>query len=180
MESGKLRHRAFLQSDAGTADTQSGATTESWQNVRGQFVGLEFSGGGEDVQQEQVTGVANVKVTCRYSSDITTNKRWLIPRNSSTVSAIANAGVTSITVGIANLVPNARFNVLRVDDEFLIVTAGYGTTSLTVTRGAFGSTAAAHSAGVAIARYSIVQILGVTDSINLKTMLECDCKEVYV
>lgn len=179
MNPGKLRHKAYLQRDAGSADTQSGAITESWTNMRGQFVGVTYAVGGEEQQSEQVTPVSKATVLCRHSNDITTDKRWLIPRCAGTVSAIAGAGTTSITISDADILPNARHSVLRIGDEFVIATAGWGTTSLTVTRGAFGSSASAHASGTACARYGVFEILDVIVEDNIERMMSCQCKEIY-
>ena len=48
-----------------------------------------------------------------------------------------------MTVASATGFPTSAFT-LRVDDEYMAVTAGFGTTTWTVTRGVNGSTAAAH------------------------------------
>jgi Tfp pilus assembly protein PilX len=60
-----------------------------------------------------------------------------------TLGSAINASQTSITVSSATGFPTTPFNI-RIDDEFMTVTAGFGTTTWTVTRGAKSSTAAAH------------------------------------
>lgn len=46
--------------------------------------------------------------------------------------------------------PSSGDYVVRIDSELLLVTAGHGSTTWTVTRGYLGSTAAAHLAGAAV------------------------------
>jgi hypothetical protein len=50
---------------------------------------------------------------------------------------------TTLTVASATGFPTSAFT-LRIDDEYMAVTGGFGTTTWTVTRGVNGSTAAAH------------------------------------
>jgi hypothetical protein len=63
---------------------------------------------------------------------------------------IVDAVVTSITVTSATLFPPAAQFRVKIDSELLLVTAGAGTTTWTVTRGVEGTTAAAHSNGAAV------------------------------
>jgi hypothetical protein len=57
--------------------------------------------------------------------------------------AAMNATQTTVSVSSASGFPTSQFTV-RIDNEFMTVTAGFGTTTWTVTRGANGSTAASH------------------------------------
>src|SRR5881394_3159507 len=60
------------------------------------------------------------------------------------------AGDTSLTVTAASAFPSsAQFRIL-IEDELLLVTAGAGTTTWTVTRGVESTTAAAHSSGASV------------------------------
>ena len=65
------------------------------------------------------------------------------PGASTTLANAITAGQTTLTVASATGFPTSAFT-LRVDDEYMAVTAGFGTTTWTVTRGINGSTAAAH------------------------------------
>ena len=67
------------------------------------------------------------------------------PGASTTLSAAINATQTSVTVASAAGFPTSQFKI-RVDDEVMTVTAGYGSTTWTVTRGVSGTTSAAHVA----------------------------------
>src|SRR5436190_15059667 len=60
------------------------------------------------------------------------------------------AGDTSLTVTAASAFPSsAQFRIL-IEDELLLVTAGAGTTTWTVTRGIESTTAAAHANGASV------------------------------
>jgi hypothetical protein len=63
--------------------------------------------------------------------------------------AITNAQ-TTITVASASGFPTSGNYSIQVDNELMTVTGGQGTTTWTVTRGAGGTSAAAHSSGAAV------------------------------
>jgi hypothetical protein len=69
---------------------------------------------------------------------------------STTLNGAINSSVTSITVTAATGFPAAAQYRVIIDSEVLLVTAGAGTTTWTVTRGAEGTTAAAHSSLAAV------------------------------
>jgi uncharacterized protein YceK len=60
-----------------------------------------------------------------------------------TLNSAITASQTTITVASSTGFPTTQFNV-RIDDEYMTVTGGFGTTTWTVVRGAKGSTATAH------------------------------------
>ena len=60
-----------------------------------------------------------------------------------TLNGAINSSQTTITVNSASGFPTSAFNI-RIDNEFMTVTGGFGTTTWTVTRGVNGSTAASH------------------------------------
>jgi hypothetical protein len=70
---------------------------------------------------------------------------------STTLSAIiSSTSATSITVTSAAGFPGSGNYNIQVDGEVMTVTAGQGTTTWTVTRGANGSTAATHASGATV------------------------------
>jgi hypothetical protein len=66
------------------------------------------------------------------------------PGASTTLTSAITAAQTSLSVASTGGFPNSQFKI-RIDDEVMTVTGGYGTTSWTVTRGVSGTTAASHS-----------------------------------
>jgi len=66
------------------------------------------------------------------------------PGASTTLVSAITAAQTSLTVASSGGFPNSQFKI-RIDDEVMTVTGGYGTTSWTVTRGVSGTTAASHA-----------------------------------
>ena len=63
-----------------------------------------------------------------------------------TLTGALTASGTTVTVASASGFPSTPF-VIRIDDEFMTVTAGFGTTTWTVTRASNASTATTHSSG---------------------------------
>jgi subtilisin family serine protease len=72
----------------------------------------------------------------------------LVPRTN--LNGAVTAAATSITVSAFNLFPPAGNYHIRIGAETLLVTAGQGTLTWTVTRGVDGTTAAAHANGDAV------------------------------
>ena len=73
------------------------------------------------------------------------------PGMSTTLASSMTAAQTSLTVALASGFPTSQFKI-RIDDEVMTVTGGYGTTNWTVTRGASGTTAASHASGQTVIR----------------------------
>jgi hypothetical protein len=65
------------------------------------------------------------------------------PGANTTLNAAMTSAQTTLTVASASGFPTSSFKI-RVDDETMIVTAGFGTTTWTVTRGADGTTPTSH------------------------------------
>jgi Tfp pilus assembly protein PilX len=68
------------------------------------------------------------------------------PGASTTLTSAISSSQTTIAVQSAAGFPTSQFKI-RIDDEVMTVTGGYGTTSWTVSRGANGTTAASHASG---------------------------------
>jgi Tfp pilus assembly protein PilX len=60
-----------------------------------------------------------------------------------TLTSALTASATTVSVSSATGFPSTQFNI-RIDNEFMTVTAGFGTTTWTVVRGVNGSTATSH------------------------------------
>jgi len=81
--------------------------------------------------------------------DLTPNSSYFCrvgPGASTTLGGALTASQTTLTVSSATGFPTTPF-LIRVDDEFMQVTAGFGTTTWTVTRGASNSVATTHANG---------------------------------
>ncbi len=80
-----------------------------------------------------------------------------------TLNGAINSAVTSITAAAFTNFPASGTYVIQIDSEQMLVTAGQGTTSWTVTRGVNSTTAASHSSGAEII---IARTYGVSWSTN--------------
>ena len=79
-------------------------------------------------------------------ADLTPNASYYCrvgPGANTTLASAVNTTQTTITVNSATGFPTTAFTI-RIDDEYMSVTAGFGTTTWTVTRGVNNSGAAAH------------------------------------
>lgn len=175
-----LRHRVIIQKNGGSQDSQSGAIVESWTNVARVFAGVWPLRGSERLEAHQITPGLSHEIVIRYRDDVYPSIRILIPRNYTTLgAAITTTGQTSVTAGDADLVPDARIENVFIQaeewvsgahqPELMQVTAGFGTTSLTVTRGGGGDTAATFTTSATLTH---MQILEVSDVVNLDNMNE--------
>jgi hypothetical protein len=136
------------------------------------------------MEGQQVQGESIMDLRVRYSDQIFNSRRLLVPRNTDVLfSAITTTGQTAIVVTDSNLVDCTKGvqdttpKYIRVGTEIMTVTAGFGTTSLTVTRGAFSSDVATHAAGAAVIRMGIVEIVGIVNTNNIKEEMILRCKE---
>ena len=68
------------------------------------------------------------------------------PGANTTLAGAMTSAQTTLTVASATGFPSSQFTI-RVDDESMLVTGGFGTTTWTVTRGVNGSAAASHVSG---------------------------------
>jgi Tfp pilus assembly protein PilX len=66
------------------------------------------------------------------------------PGASTTLTSAINSSQTTVNVASAAGFPTSQYKI-RIDDEVMTVTGGYGTTSWIVSRGASGTTAASHA-----------------------------------
>jgi len=96
----------------------------------------------------QVTGT----VTCAVGVKTITEAGLFDATTSSpttTVAASMTASATAMTIGSGTGLPGSGNYYMQLENEVVLVTAGQGTTTLTVSRGVLGSTSAVHSSGVA-------------------------------
>ena len=84
-----------------------------------------------------------------------------------TVAAAIAAGDTTITVSSGGAAGIQNGHTIKIDSELMLVTAGGGTTSLTVTRAHNGTAAASHSTGALINHYQVRYDLNTDFTINV-------------
>jgi type II secretory pathway pseudopilin PulG len=120
-----------------TAGALADAEMERFRAVRYDTLGLDESA---------ITALVAAENPDVYAAD----EAYGASTASTTVSGSVSASATSLSVASAAAFPaTAEFRV-KVDSEIMVVTAGAGTTTWTVTRAADGTTAATHNAGAAV------------------------------
>lgn len=110
---------------------------------------LKFSAALKNAQQDAITAKAGASALL----DILAGTQLANPdtaiANTTLSGAITNSA-TALVLASATGFPASGNFVLFIENEQVLVTAGQGTTNLTVTRGYNGTTAAAHASGVAV------------------------------
>lgn len=74
---------------------------------------------------------------------------WIALDQTTLAAAITSTTATTITLTAARF-PDTNYSVIRIGTEKMLITAGHGTTSLTVTRGYNSTTAATHANAAAV------------------------------
>jgi head-tail adaptor len=135
----------------------------------------------EGEQAGQVSATTSYKVSLRFRSDIDGSKRFLMGGGSNEIAEDLDSSETVVTVDDAAFVGSAqdrRVRALLVGNELMEITSVDGN-DITVTRAAFGTTAAEHSNGDKATLYRQLNIEGepYDPNGNRREML-CQCTEV--
>jgi Tfp pilus assembly protein PilX len=92
------------------------------------------------------------------------------PGAETTLTGAMTAAQTTLTVASASGFPASSFHI-RIDDEVMTVTGGFGTTTWTVTRGASGTTAKTHVNGQTLVNYDAAPSGELTWNATTKTLI---------
>lgn len=100
---------------------------------------------------------AQLQATFTFSGTVAITEEGIFDASTTPVvttlsAAISTTGATSISVTSGAGITNSDF--IQIDNEILQVTAGGGTTTLTVTRGQQGTTAATHVSGAGVTDFT--------------------------
>lgn len=132
--------------------------------------------GRERWQSLQVQPEVSHQIRIRHLKGVNPEKRVLAPKETTALAAaITSMTATSLTVDADFGVSSSTHFRIRIDSEILIVTAGHGTTTWNVTRGADGTTAATHLIDSAVTLMGVFEILSVqnTEERNIELLLQC-------
>jgi head-tail adaptor len=181
--SGRARQRLTLQKPS---DSQNAITGEvdpldetSWTNVERPWAIVRPLTGDELVRAQVIHAHAKYEVTLRYSGELFENRRLLIPELSTELNAgLTDTTGTSVTVSTAFPRPDARDYPALIDSELLTVTSGHNSTGLTVTRGAYGSTAATHTSGADVITLGALYIKSVLPVSNKRAEVKVLAGEI--
>lgn len=152
MKASDLTHRVVIQRATEARDS-FGQPIASWTTLAQVWAAVEYVSGAEAFQGERDYSETPVIVRIRRSSDVMSVRakdRLLLPALASTTlqEVLATTSDTSVVV-VKDVLPPENEFIARVGSELLAITSTSGTT-LTATRGAFGTTAARHYAGATL------------------------------
>jgi len=92
------------------------------------------------------------------------------PGAETTTTGAMTATQTTVSVASASGFPTSSFHI-RIDDEVMTVTGGFGTTTWTVTRGSSGTTAKTHVSGQTLVNYDAAPSGEITWNATTKTLI---------
>jgi len=159
---GMLKYRYNLQKQVAGSASASGEVPVSWQTEARFWGGREFDKHIDEQRiAEHMMSQESELVKARFHTGVTTEKRLLRRRDASTITAGINASVTTIAIASALRFDGQNLDYLLIDSEIVRVTAGSSGTTLTVERGALGTTAATHSINAVCVRVEKLEIIAV-------------------
>lgn len=159
MQAGELRKRLEIWKPGDTQAT-SGAMTRVFTLASTVWGEAEPLSGRELWQARQVVPTANYRFRIRYPAyRVTPNCRILIRQTSTTLASQITTGTTAtLTAAIG---PGEGMFYMACEHEVMRVTAGNGTTTLTVERAALETAQATHTAGTAITAVNVFELASV-------------------
>ena len=134
------------------------AGSSSWLPTQVGAQGPQGTQGNQGFQGFQGASILPTSATASASVTATAGQVTTCNPGATTLSAaITTTSATSITVTSATGFPSSGNYYILIDQEIMLVTAGQGTTTWTVTRAQLSTTAATH-----LISSNVLQILGVT------------------
>lgn len=180
MQAGNRNRLLYLQTPTRTVNSTTGAPSLSWSNVGSVWAKVTPKSGQERAQFGQPSAVISHDVETLFRNDITPGRRFLIASQSDALNGAIDDSTTSVVVDdgtIFEIDQARRERVLKVGSELMTIDS-ISSNTLTVTRGAFGTSAAAHSDGDSAILYRQLNIQSVTDVNGRRSSLICECQEV--
>ncbi len=148
---GEYRHRTIIQKRTETRDV-AGEPIPSWSQFAIRWAKRRTLSGVESFNGDNRSSEITAEFRTHFTRGINPKMRILYPGEVTTVATtVVGPADTSLTVASADGFPLEGNYRIRIASELMDVTAGNGTTSWTVTRGADGTTAAtAYAAGTSV------------------------------
>ena len=174
IRSGQFRHKVIIQTLAETFDNL-GVATDTWSEETAVQARVEPLSAREGIDMRQVTPNVTHTVTMRHRN-MGTERRLLVRKAHTALNGAINDNVTTVVVDTDLAISlSAPYRIL-VDSEIMIVTAGAGTTSWTVTRGDDGTTAASHLDNAPLVHLSVFDIQSIinVDEFDKQLVLACE------
>lgn len=169
---GTYRHRMEIQKFSESRDTHGGLD-RAWTRAAQWHASIQPISGKERISAEMLESDISHRVRCWHYAPLTTKHRFLAPQNATPITAALTASATTVALSSAADFPQSGYDAyhIRVEDELMTVNSGHGTTTLTVTRGVFGSTATTHAALKYVERMVVLEIDSI---INVRERDETD------
>jgi len=161
LRAGKLNHKVIVQQPNISVKDTLGHITDGWTQYVTQWGLVRPMRGKEREAATQKYGdVTHEIVTRAEKLGVTPDMRVLWKKADSTVGkAIASVTDTAVQVVSSDEMPRQGAFRIQVQDEIMEVTAGWGTTALTATRGMDGTSASTHNLGAAVHVLGVANIL---------------------
>ncbi len=166
-----MRDRLIIQKPTETQDTM-GEPDVAWSEHEQVWAGLVEGGGSESEQRDGAMVGRRSLWRTRHRPGFTEKMRLLERVEATTLDGSITDSATTITVTSASGFPLEGEFRIQLENELLLVTAGWGTTSWTVTRGLDGTSGASHADDTVLHRMSVVDIERVTDPDGRRIELE--------
>ncbi len=179
MNPGELKHRLIFQANSGGSPGDDGAIPNAYTTqftVWGKIAQPAVT--PEVYEGERLAPTQQAEITIRNRPGVNAGLRVLHKRAGSTLAAGINSAVTALTLNEALAFELGPDDYLLIENEIVRVTAGGGTTSLTVERGVIGTTAASHSTSVVATRVQAYEILGVDTASQFDGLIRLTARRV--
>jgi SPP1 family predicted phage head-tail adaptor len=169
MRAGRMRHRVIVQKPTETRSPK-GSPVTTWSAFATLWASMNQYAGNEPTQLAAQKAERSVLFEARYVKGLHAKQRLLVPAETVKLMASMTAAGTTLLISDATAFPSPAESGqgvayrVRCEDELMVVTAGFGTTSLTVTRGTDGTTASAHNFGVSVSLMEVHDIVAVMDT----------------
>jgi len=169
---GTYRHRVEIQRFTESRNTHGGFDRD-WTRAAQWHASIQPLSGRELMSAEMAESEISHRVRCWHYAPLTTKHRILAPQNATPITAALTATATTVALSSAAAFPESGYGTyhVRVENELMTVNAGHGTVTISVTRGAYGSTATTHAALKYIERLVVLEIASI---INVRERDESD------
>ncbi len=159
MKAGKLRKKLFLLQRSASVDTY-GAETEIYTSL-GRFWGsVEPLSTKEKFNAGTTIGEETHRVRIRYRDNVVGSFRVLFENEFDTLNGAINDSTTTVEVSSGVKIGDQGDYYARIEEEVVQVTAGQGTTTLTVGRDKFSTGAATHATTTKMFKLTPMDIVG--------------------
>lgn len=175
MRSGALRSRVIVEKLTETRD-DVGDPVPSWSNYATRWAAVVPQSSAEVFRSRQDVSSTALVATLRLLPGVAARHRVLWRKGEQTqVLGLMTAAATTMYVDDYTEFPGSPF-LIQLDSEILKVTAGFGTTTWTVSRAQNGTTAAIHGTDTLVHLLTVLDIEGVQHDIR-ETHLLCTERE---